>query len=118
MQRTIKGKEVSFNFGLKFIMELDKAHKITQEGVSFGAGLETTLPMLISMQAPSTLVEYLKLSNKASVGPTLSENEIIEYIDLLNEEEYVGLFDEVTDTLREVPAASLKIKALEKAIQK
>lgn len=118
MQRTIKGKEVTFNFGIRFILELDKVHTITQEGVKFGAGLETTLPMLVTMKMPGTLVEYLKISNKNSAGPTVSENDIIDYLDSLNEDEYNELFDDVTDALREVPAASLKMKALDEVAKK
>ncbi|MCT3140881.1 hypothetical protein EFO38_12830, partial [Lactococcus lactis] len=39
MELTIKGKQVHFKFGVKFVRELDKNLVIEQNGVSFGLAL-------------------------------------------------------------------------------
>ena len=116
MELTIDGKAHNFHFGIKFLSELDKAHELTEQGMSFGAGLEQTLPKLLLMNDPATLVEYLKMANKTE-KTVLSESKIIDYLEGLTEDEYDALFEKVSEELEAVPAVSKKVKALKKQLQ-
>jgi len=48
MELKINNKDIEIVFGLAFNRELDSIHKVEGAGLKFGAGLDTTIPELLS----------------------------------------------------------------------
>lgn len=111
MQITIGTKEYNFKFGVAFIAALDKAFTTTVEGVTFGVGLEQTLPQVVNMRNVTKLVEYLKFANETE-KLKVSVKDIQDYIDGLSMDEYEALYDSVIAELEASTVVGSKMKAL------
>ncbi len=96
MELTIKGKQVHFKFGVKFVRELDKNLVIEQNGVSFGLALAVKIIPELEMANIATLSNVLFLGNRTET-PKLSQGDIDDFIDEC--EDIEKLFDDVLKKL-------------------
>lgn len=115
MQITISGKDYDIHFGMKFIRELDKKYYIDQNGVHFGAGLETVMINLFTAN-PAALSDILYLgtcTEKVRPMPT----EVDAYIEAVAEEGKMDeLFDRVRDELKNSPLTAKKFADMENEV--
>jgi len=107
MELTIKGKQVHFKFGVKFVRELDKNLVIEQNGVSFGLALAVKIIPELEMANVATLSNVLFLANRTET-PKLSQGDIDDFIDEC--EDIEKLFDDVLKEITESNTGKL-IKA-------
>lgn len=104
MKIAIDGKEYGIHFGVGFVRELDKVHFVEgKNGVRFGAGLETTLPLILTGDIV-TLSDYLYYGTCAEESrPT--RNQVDAYVDGVEDADQ--LLAEVTEELKK-PHATRK----------
>lgn len=112
---TINGNDYEVKFGIAFIRQLDEKYFIkNQQGVKFGTGLETKVPMLLTGDAV-TLSEFLYLGT-CTEAKRPTQKEIDNYVDEAADIE--GLFDTVVDELKKHNATRLKMQELTEALEK
>ena len=111
MELTIKGKQVHFKFGVKFVRELDKNLVIEQNGVSFGLALAVKIIPELEMANIATLSNVLFLGNRTET-PKLSQGDIDDFIDEC--EDIEKLFDDVLKEITESNTGKKKKKKMTK----
>lgn len=114
MTITINETDYEVIFGMAFVRALDEKYYVaTNNGAKFGAGLETTLPFLLSGDMV-TLSDYLYLgTGTEKKRPT--QKEIDGYIDQV--EDIDALFEEVIQALKKQNATKKKMLAMTSAIE-
>ncbi|WP_338353967.1 tail assembly chaperone [Fructobacillus tropaeoli] len=73
MELTVNGQEQKFNFGMKFVREMDKLHEVTQYGMEFSMGLQMTMTQFLGMGSLIALSDILKAANHAAGGKLTTE---------------------------------------------
>lgn len=109
MNITVNKKEVSLNFGIKFVRELDKINPVKSGDMDFGMSLTRTIPALQAGD-PVAFADVLysaTFDNKKR--PSL--NDIEDFLDNADEKELDSLSKEVLENL-------YKSSVLKRAIQK
>lgn len=105
---SVNSKDYSFRFGVGFIRRMDERYQMKENGVSFGASMETRVPMLLAKDT-AALAEILFIANQTET-PRLSQNDVDDFID--NADNIEAVFDEVIDELKKSNATKLKMKSL------
>lgn len=113
MELTINEKQYTFTFGYRFIKELNKKNKVTEQGMTLKAGLDNALMNFFAGDI-ETLVEMLLLAN-ATENPRVSEKGIIEWIE---ENGVDALFDLVLEELKKSEFTKKKTLNFEKEVSK
>lgn len=109
MQITVNEKPVELNFGIRFVRELDKKYHITlNDGTRIGAGLENTVPLL--MTGDILILEEVIQAAAWKVENKPTEEELDDYLDSVEDVE--GLFFAVLEELKNQNATRKKTLAL------
>lgn len=109
MELIINDKAYEFKFGIGFVKQLDEKYSLTQNGLTFGIGLETLIPNLLTGSVIA-LSECLYLANKTE-SPRVSASALDSYIEDENTD-IEELFDKVVDELKKSNATKLKARTL------
>jgi len=114
MQITIQEHTYDLKFGIKFIREMDKKHSLVRDGITFGAALEITVPMLWACHtvALSDVIYHATCTEKRRPKPEEVDRFVEEH------ENIESLFQEVIEALKKANATKLKIKNLERELKK
>lgn len=115
MKITINGKEYGIHFGVGFVRELDKVHFVEgKNGVKFGAGLETTLPLLLTGDLV-TLSDYL-YHGTCTEESRPTRNQVDAYVDDTKDAD--RLMAEVTEELKKPHATRKAVEMYLKIFEK
>ncbi len=113
MELTINDKQYTFTFGYRFIKELNKKNKVTEQGMTLKAGLDNALMNFFAGDI-ETLVEMLLLAN-ATETPKVSEKGLTEWIE---ENGIDSLFDLVLEELKKSEFTKKKTLNFEEEVSK
>lgn len=109
MKIKINNQEIELKFGVRFVRELDKIKGISQNGISFGMALNSTIPALTTYD-PSALADVLYCAcYKADARPSMDNIE--DYID--DAKDIDKLFDDVINELKKSNATKTSVKNLQ-----
>lgn len=114
MELTIKDKIYKFKFGIGFVRYMDGKSSINQNGVQFGVGLETLVPILMSRDTVA-LSDSLYIANRTE-NPRITADAVDDFIDDENTD-VESLFEQVIEELKKSNATRLKVKDLLKDIE-
>lgn len=110
MEITIKDKTYTLNFGIKALEALDKHYKVEQSGMEIGGGVvyanglyEMASPAFLSVLIPAGL-----LTSKTK--PSLDD--IDEYINSLDMDEYEKLYNDVYENFIKTPRVAYQMQKL------
>lgn len=110
MQLKINNKNVEFNFGVRFVRELDKVAGIEHEGVKIGYGVAKCLPELKAYD-PAALSDVLYCASFKS-SPRPGQHEVDNYLETLTAEQLKKLFDNTIEEINKATVLKLAIKNL------
>lgn len=120
MNITLNNKEMTLNFGVRFIREIDKLTEktIVTNGYEqkFSEGIAAYYPQLI-MQNPVKLAEVLQCALWKYKGE-FKQSDIEDYIDSLGSDEYSELFECVLTELEEANSTKKVIQAMKAEMTK
>lgn len=112
MQLTIKDNTYDIKFGTKFIRVMDEKFTMEGNGMTFGAGLESTAGLLFAKKI-TTLSDYLYYGTVTSKKRP-SQDDVDNYLDEV--EDIESLFDEVIAELEQSNASKLFIAQIKKEL--
>ncbi len=103
MELTIKGTDYTIKFGTKFVRVMDEKFTMNRDGMTFGAGLESTVGFLFSKKI-TTLADYIYYGTVTEKKrPSL--NDVEDFLD--DAEDIEAIFDEVIAELESSNASKL-----------
>ena len=105
MELIINENVYNFRFGIGFVRYLDGKASVKQDGVTFGVGLETLLPNLLSKNTV-TLVDCLIAANRTE-KITVTQDILDKYIDD-DSTDIDQVFEDVIEELKKSNASKLK----------
>nr|DAT92991.1 MAG TPA: tail assembly chaperone [Caudoviricetes sp.] len=115
MELIINENVYNFRFGIGFVRYLDGKASVKQDGMTFGAGLETLVPNLLS-KSTVALVDCLIAANKTE-KTTITQDILDSYID--NDSTDIDqLFEDVVEELKKSNASKLKTMKIIEDIKK
>lgn len=107
MQLTIKDKDYTFKFGLRFVRELDKTVHKTENGVEFGVGTSIKMAQLILDRDLTVLSDILVIANQTET-PRIKAVDLDTFIEEHDDAE--GLLNDVIAELEASNATASKTK--------
>lgn len=110
---TINQNEYEVHFGIKFIRELDQTYFVSRENIHFGAGRETTVPLLLNGDTV-ILSDFLYLGTCAEKKRP-ARADVDAYIE--DHPDLERLFDEVCSELKNGNATRLKMRKVLHSLQ-
>lgn len=115
MELIINENVYNFRFGIGFVRYLDGKASVKQDGVTFGIGLETLLPNLLSKNTV-TLVDCLIAANRTE-KITVTQDILDKYIDD-DSTDIDQVFEDVIEELKKSNASKLKTAKIIEDIKK
>ena len=115
MELIINENVYNFRFGIGFVRYLDGKASVKQDGVTFGVGLETLLPNLLSKNTV-TLVDCLIAANRTE-KITVTQDILDKYIDD-DSTDIDQVFEDVIEELKKSNASKLKTAKIIEDIKK
>lgn len=115
MELIINENVYNFRFGIGFVRYLDGKASVKQDGVTFGIGLETLLPNLLSKNTV-TLVDCLIAANRTE-KITVTQDILDKYIDD-DSTDIDQVFKDVIEELKKSNASKLKTAKIIEDIKK
>ncbi len=115
MELIINENVYNFRFGIGFVRYLDGKASVKQDGVTFGVGLETLLPNLLSKNTV-TLVDCLIEANRTE-KITVTQDILDKYIDD-DSTDIDQVFEDVIEELKKSNASKLKTAKIIEDIKK
>lgn len=115
MELIINENVYNFRFGIGFVRYLDGKASVKQDGVTFGIGLETLLPNLLSKNTV-TLVDCLIAANRTE-KITVTQDILDKYIDD-DSTDIDQVFEDVIEELKKSNASKLKTAKILEDIKK
>ncbi len=115
MELIINENVYNFRFGIGFVRYLDGKTSVKQDGVTFGVGLETLLPNLLSKNTV-TLVDCLIAANRTE-KITVTQDILDKYIDD-DSTDIDQVFEDVIEELKKSNASKLKTAKIIEDIKK
>ena len=115
MELIINENVYNFRFGIGFVRYLDGKASVKQDGVTFGVGLETLLPNLLSKNTV-TLVDCLIAANRTE-KITVTKDILDKYIDD-DSTDIDQVFEDVIEELKKSNASKLKTAKIIEDIKK
>ena len=115
MELIINENVYNFRFGIGFVRYLDGKASVKQDGVTFGIGLETLLPNLLSKNTV-TLVDCLIAANRTE-KITVTQDILDKYIDD-DSTDIDQVFEDVSEELKKSNASKLKTAKIIEDIKK
>lgn len=109
MQLTIKDKDYTFKFGLRFVRELDKQITTNNEGIEFGVGTAFKLAQLVNAKDLAALSDVLLVANQTET-PRIKAVDLDTFIE--EHEDVEGLLNEVIAELETSNATASKVKTV------
>lgn len=109
MELTINGTDYTIKFGTKFVRTMDEKFTMSRDGMTFGAGLESTVGFLFSKKI-TTLADYIYYGTVTEKKrPSL--NDVEDFLD--DAEDIEAIFDEVIAELESSNASKLFMTQVE-----
>lgn len=115
MELIINENVYNFRFGIGFVRYLDGKASVKQDGVTFGVGLETLLPNLLSKNTV-TLVDCLIAANRTE-KISVTQDILDKYIDD-DSTDIDQVFEDVIEELKKSNASKLKTAKIIEDIKK
>ena len=109
MEITVKGKKQALHFGVRFVNELDKVAPMENNGVTFGMGLQRSLPALKTCDT-AVLANVLYCATITNT-PRPSLNDIYDFVDGCTDLETI--FDDAVKAIKESNATKLAAKKMQ-----
>lgn len=115
MQKTINGTKYNFEFGIKFLRELDKlfAPEVSGMQMKYGFGLDLTINTLLSAQ-PQIVSNYLLAANSTET-PRIGGEELDAWIE--EQEDIQPIADEIAEAMEAKNMLAKKVKAAKASLE-
>ena len=108
MTVTIDGTDYEIRFGIGFVRNLDKKYERTEHGTTFGLGLESTIPFLLTDNV--LVLSELIYEGTCHLKKRPTQAQVDAYID--NCEDIDALLSEVKEELKNQNATRKKYAAM------
>jgi len=115
MKKTINGTSYNFEFGIKFLRELDKlfAPEVSGMQMKYGFGLDLTINTLISAQ-PQIVSNYLLAANSTET-PRIGQEELDAWIE--DQEDIEPIASEIVEAMEAKNMLAKKVKAAKASLK-